>query len=174
MKNRPKVLERGARKALLVDDGEGEKVMDVEGGGPSPAAVVVTPWEINQGLVKAKAKELFMVHRWSPKQLLELGIPRDTLNTWLYRPTENSFSWQQERDIFDASVMERMKSAAAECLQENFSRTMSVLAKSLLEFETSGTLLKTPKQFKDMISVAKEFRELLSTEKAETEDISGS
>lgn len=135
------------------------------------AVVIDTPYSVNPELTKHKAKELYLLHRWTITDLLELGIPKATLETWVYQPTHESLSWKQERDIFDESVLARMKDKAADAMTETFSRGMNILSRSYLNADMENLRLTKPREFKDMIDALTKLKNLINLEEGKPNEI---
>lgn len=179
VKDRPKVLERESEEKMVVVDRGGNEVLrsatcgsDSEVSKVSPAEVIQTPYEINPGLTKQKAWELYMIYRWEKRELLELGIPENTLDTWLYQPTREGPCWKQERDIFDRSVKQKMKESAADAMGEIFAEGMDWIACDLKEARRSGRRLEKPREFKELIDSLAKLKNLINLEEGKPNTIS--
>jgi hypothetical protein len=130
-----------------------------------------TPFDINPELTRRKAKELYLLYGWSKQQLLTLGIPETTLNTWLYKPTVNSLSWHQEKEVFQNSILARMKENKAEELEETVSRGVSVLKRSLMALDLEGTPL-TVNQMERLTNMLGKLDHIINLEKGKPTSIS--
>ena len=130
-----------------------------------------TPYQINPGLTRRRAKELYILYYWTKEQLLELGMPERTLNQWLYEPTEGQLSWKAERDIFEATTFERMKERSSDEMSKGLARCMSILNRSLTEADLDGMKLKSPREYKDMVGVVKELKNLINVEEGKPTSI---
>lgn len=130
-----------------------------------------TPWQINPGLTRRRAKELYMIYYWSKDQLLDLGIPESLLNSWLYNPSAEGLSWKQERDMFEGSILARMKERAGDEMSKALSRSMAILNRSLTEADLDGMKLKSPREYKDMMGVIKDLKNLVNLEEGKPTSI---
>lgn len=131
-----------------------------------------TPYEINPGLVKQKAKELYLLYYWTAKQLSEhLGIPEGSVRTWIDKPTEGKLSWRQERDVFEQSTFKAMKERASDEMSKSLSRAMSILNRSLTEADLEGMRLKSPRDYKEMVNVVQTLKNLVNVEEGKPTSI---
>lgn len=128
------------------------------------------PYQINPELTKRKAKELYLLYGWSKQQLLELGMPEKTLDTWLYKPTANSLPWFQEKEIFNNSVLMRMKEVKAEELEESVARAINILKRSLLAVDMDGDVLSV-NQMEKLVNLISKVDHIINLEKGKPTSI---
>ena len=112
-------------------------------------------WEINPGLVKRKAYEAYMIHFASKAEILKLGMPEDTLDTWLYSPTSNQMSWKMQRDHYYDVEMRAFMEGKAEVLKKTAARMLNIANRSLQELDESGDTVNIPQLEKLMNSFGK-------------------
>jgi uncharacterized protein YjcR len=125
----------------------------------------MTPYQINPGLTRRRAKELYMFSYYKKDDLVQLlGIPPQTLEVWLYRATEGQLSWSQERDLFEQTVFSRMKDKAAEDMSKSQARIMNILQRSLTEDDLDGVRLKSAREYRDMMAVIKDMQHFRNIE----------
>lgn len=130
------------------------------------------PYKINPGLVRARAKELFILYYWSKEDLhTHLGIPLEDLTRWISQPTANQFCWQQERDIFESSIFQKMKERCSDEMSKGMARAMSILNRSLSEADMESMKLNSPREYRDMVAVIKELKNLINLEEGKPTSI---
>lgn len=130
-----------------------------------------TPWKINPELTRRRAKELYLLYYWTKDQLLDLGIPENLLESWLYRPSAEGLSWKQERDVFEQSMLSRMKERAGDEMGKALSRAMAIMNRSLTEADLDGLRLSSPREYKDMMGVIKDLKNLVNLEEGKPTSI---
>lgn len=133
-----------------------------------------SPWQINPGVTRRRAKELYLIYGWDKQRLLTLGMPEPTLNHWLYNPTDNHLSWKQEKDILDESILSKMKEGLSEEASKLGSKLLSILQRTVSEWDLSGEALKNPKAFKDVVDALSKIHQLRQLEDGKPTSIKAS
>lgn len=128
------------------------------------------PYQVNPELTKRKAKELFLLHGWDKQQLLTLGMPEKHLNTWLYEPTENTLSWNQEKEIFHTSILEKMKEHKATEVTHSLGRALGIAKRSLASIDLDGTILNI-NQLHKLTAVIKDLDNIVRLEEGKPTSI---
>lgn len=160
VKNRPRNLTQ-----TVVEGGE-EKVLPVG---------EQTPYEINPGVTRRRAKELYLCYGYTKQMLLEdLGIPETTLDHWLYNPTDNNLSWKQEKDLFEQTVLQRMKDRTADELTDIAARGFGILKRSLVAMDLEGKVFDSPRQIKEFTDAVSKVKNLLQLEEGKPTSITAS
>jgi hypothetical protein len=110
----------------------------VEVGGEEEFMKEDNPWSINPSLVRRKAYEAYMIHFASKDELLKLGMPEATLDTWLYQPTEGKMSWKMQRDHYYEVELRSFMEAKSEQLKKTAARILNIANRSLEQIDESG------------------------------------
>lgn len=143
----------------------GEKSLFVEDLSPS----LQTPYEVDPEYVRIRAKALYIIHNWKPERLMEeLGIPKGTLQAWLYQGTHGELAWTTQKKLHQEACFHEIKQHTLDQMKGNASTIDKLVSRGLqamLESENEPTV----KEMEQLTNIRSKYSSMVDTIEAKPE-----
>lgn len=86
----------------------------------------------NPDYARIKAKELYIVHGWSSKDISDsLGIPDRTVDSWIHTSCNGSIAWRLEKEKIYQITIDKLKSKKEDILLQIMGSSVDLMNKGL-------------------------------------------